>query len=106
MMLVEALRDDGYQPEEAANFAQAMEKLKSTGDQLSGAVIDLGLPDLPGEELVSAIRATKPDMPIILMTGFTDDHVVKRFSSTARIQILMKPFDPYILVDALRRLGI
>jgi PAS domain S-box-containing protein len=104
MMLVDALSDDGYQLEEASNCAQALEKLNSVAGRLSAAVIDLGLPDRPGDHLVSAIRAVKPDIPIILTTGHADSDLGKRFSADSRIRVLTKPFDPYLLVDALRRL--
>ncbi len=104
MMLVDALSDDGYRLEEAGSFAQALEKLDSIGGSLSGAVVDLGLPDQPGDLLVSAIRTIKPNIPIILTTGYSDRDTTKRFSADERIRILMKPFDPYLVVDALRRL--
>ena len=104
MMLVDALSNDGYQFEEATNFAEAMQKLDFIGDCLSGAVIDLGLPDQPGDKLVSRIRSIKPNIPIILMTGFVDNDVVQRFSADTRIKTFAKPFDPYHLLDALRRL--
>ena len=104
MMLADALSDDGYQLEEAASFAQAMDKLSSIAGSLSAAVVDLGLPDRPGDQLVSAIRATNPAIPIVLTTGCADSDVSERFSANERIVVLTKPFEPYHLVDVLRRL--
>ncbi len=105
-MLIEALSGDGYYPEEAATFAQATELIESIGDTLGGAVVDLGLPDQPGAELISRIRALKPDLPIVVTSGYVDHDAVEWLAQDARTKIVSKPFNPYLLADALRRLGI
>lgn len=104
MMLADALSDDGYQTEEASSFTQAMEKLRSIAGSFTAVVIDLGLPDRPGDQLVSAIREICPTMPVVLTTGRADSGIKEQFSPDERIVILTKPFEPYLLVDALRRL--
>lgn len=83
-----------------------MARFRALGERLAGAVIDLGLPDRSGEELVSAIRAVRPDLPIVLTTGLADQAVCRRFAADDRLQILSKPFDPRALIDGLRKLGV
>ena len=106
MFVVDALADMGCRAEEAASFGEALGKARRVGDGLAGAIIDLGLPDRPGDELVAEIRESRPHMPIVLATGFADPQLHQRFSEDARLQILTKPFDSDALRAALRRLGI
>jgi signal transduction histidine kinase/CheY-like chemotaxis protein len=106
MLVADTLADMGYQVEEATSFSEALAKTHHVGDQLAGAIIDLGLPDRSGDELVTEIRRLRPHMPIILATGFADADVHRRFAQDTWLQILTKPFDPSALTAALRRVGI
>lgn len=104
MLISDALAGKGCRVEEAANFAEAIEKLRTLDNKITAAIVDLGLPDRPGHELVSAIRALRPDIPVILATGFADDDVTRQFAKDKRLRVLTKPFEPTTLVDTLRQL--
>jgi signal transduction histidine kinase/DNA-binding response OmpR family regulator len=106
MLVVEALGERGLHIAEACNYHQAIAQIRSVGDQLAGAVVDLGLPDRPGGDLVAEIRALRPHIPIILATGYAGEDVRRRFASDAYIQVVGKPFDPDVLIDTLARLGV
>src|SRR5579883_253433 len=106
MVLIDSLVEEGFVAEEAANFEEAACKTRGFGDRLAAAIIDIGLPDRPGDELVSEIRALRPDLPIILATGYADEDLRRRFAADAQVEILAKPFDPRSLVAKLRALGV
>ncbi|TNM70197.1 response regulator transcription factor [Streptomyces sp. NP160] len=78
-------------------------------------VLDLGLPDLPGEQVLARIRASRPALPVIVLTAKdavsdrvanleagADDYVVKPFSFTellARVRArLRQPAQPSSVV--------
>jgi len=69
-------------------------------------MVDLGLPDRPGDELVDEIRALHPNMPIILATGYADEGVRNRFANVERLQMLTKPFSADDLNTALKGMGL
>jgi PAS domain S-box-containing protein len=96
------LAADGYRLDEAASFAQAVEILQMLDTPLDGAVIDLGLPDQPGEELVPIIRRMGRDIPVILMSGNIVSERDSRFSDYGRVHILPKPFDAEAFLNILR----
>jgi len=69
------------------------------------ALIDIGLPVMSGLELARRIRTTRPDMPIAVMTGYSeisvqkdladiDQHLLKPFSRDALVQVLEALLDP------------
>ncbi|GAB1716924.1 MAG: hypothetical protein NTAFB05_19660 [Nitrobacter sp.] len=106
MFVVDALTEAGCLTEEAGNFAEAMTKMQDIGDSLAGAIIDLGLPDKPGDELALEIRKLRPDLPIVLATGLADERVYRQFGSDGHVRVLTKPFEPMRLIATLRDLGI
>jgi signal transduction histidine kinase/CheY-like chemotaxis protein len=106
MLVVDTLTERGCLAVEAASFREALQKFTSIGDQLAGAIIDLGLPDKPGDDLVREIRASKPDLPILLATGYGTNTIRERLAQDARLQVLAKPFDSDGIATALQRFGL
>lgn len=106
MLVVEVVEQGGLQAEEAGCFDEALTKIRSVGDKLAAAIIDLGLPDRSGDELVADIRAARPTLPIILATGYASEDLRQRFAHDAFLQIVGKPFDPEALMDTLTRFGV
>ncbi|MGY3609191.1 MULTISPECIES: response regulator [unclassified Bradyrhizobium] len=104
--LVDGLAEHGLQAETAASFKEALAKFQSSSEHLVAAVVDLGLPDRPGDELVPAFRALRPNLPVILTTGYAKDDVRARFAEDACLDILTKPFDANELTNILRKYGI
>jgi DNA-binding response OmpR family regulator len=99
------LRRSGYEPIEAENGAEALEKLKVNPD-ICLALLDVMLPDIDGFEVCRRIRAEDSRVGIIMLsargqemdkiTGLVsgaDDYVTKPFSTaelTARIDALYR----------------
>ncbi|MCA6125779.1 response regulator [Bradyrhizobium sp. WSM 1704] len=104
--LIDELAEFGLQAEAAASFKDALTKFQCISEQLAAAIVDLGLPDRPGDELIPAIRAVRSTLPIILTTGYAKDDVRERFAQDAYLAILTKPFNSHDLVNALQRFGI
>lgn len=104
--LVDGLAELGLQVETAATFKEALAKFQGSSERLAAAVVDLGLPDRPGDELIPVIRALRPNLPVVLTTGYAKDDVRARFATYAHLEILTKPFDSKDVLGALKRFGI
>jgi CheY-like chemotaxis protein len=100
------LTDLGCEVWEAGSSAEAQAKLHEARDGISAAIIDLGLPDRPGRELVAEIRAARPRLPIVLTTGYVDETVRRQVADDRMTIIVDKPYQPHDLGAALERLGI
>lgn len=105
MFIADVLADAGCVALEASSASEGLAKFQDE-HELAGAIIDLGLPDRRGDELVADIRAIRPDLPIVLATGYADDNLRRRFARDDRLMVLSKPFKPDSLSSALRRFGI
>ena len=106
MVLAQTLAEMGCQVEEAATGGAALDRFTAVGETLSGAIVDLGLPDLNGDDVVRQMRLTRPDLPVILASGYTDSDLRQRWSSAPLVQILQKPYQPNDVRAALERLGV
>lgn len=61
----------GYQVAEAASGLEAIELL-SHGTPLDLLIADLDMPELTGDEMVRRIRAARPDLKVLYVTGHID----------------------------------
>ncbi len=104
MVAVDALDELGFHVLEAASAAQALQLADDNKGQINVALIDLGLPDLPGEKLVSELRSLYPRLPIIVASGRGADSVDAGLQSLSNLIMLPKPYDFDDLRAAIERL--
>ncbi len=87
----------GLQVAVAATAAEALQLIETLGPGLGAAIIDIGLPDTPGDQLVAPIRAALPKLPIVIATGFSETEFGRRFQDDERVRVIGKPFDAPLL---------
>lgn len=66
-------------------------------------VTDLKLPDLDGMEIVRALRSRRPDVAIVVITGYGSVESAVEASRLGVSAYIEKPFTPKELADAVRR---
>jgi CheY-like chemotaxis protein len=96
--------DKGFPVVMTTTAAEALQAIEEPQSRFCAAVIDVGLPDTPGDELVPLIRSTLPDLPIVIATGFSEAEVGRRFLHDVRVRVIGKPFDGSHLFSALNSL--
>ena len=82
----------------------AVEVLREDPDGIDAVLLDLGLPRMGGAETFTALRAIRPDLPVILMSGHTEEWIASQLAGRERIQRLPKPFRADALEQRLRAL--
>jgi CheY-like chemotaxis protein len=108
MFAVDALEDAGFAIAEAANAGDALKLLLQAGahESISAVVVDLGLPDRPGDQLAAEIRRQRPDLPILIASGRSEKELKERFAIDERVAIMVKPYTGPMLLQALQSLGV
>lgn len=106
MFAVDALEDAGFQVDQAANGAEALALLTKFVNEISAVVIDLGLPDRPGDEVATQMRTIRADVPILIASGRSEKELRERFTLTGRVGVMVKPFTGPMLVAALENIGV
>jgi CheY-like chemotaxis protein len=102
MMVVQGLRDYGYEPEEAATAAEAVELVRASKRPFDAVIVDLGLPDRRGDALMEELRELVPDLPILIASGYDEAELEQRIRGKPRLATLSKPYDVASLHAALR----
>ncbi|MFC1592024.1 ATP-binding protein [Thermodesulfobacteriota bacterium] len=72
-VVAKTLRDSQYEVVEAACAEDALEVFEKDSDSFSLVLSDVVLPNMNGVELIEALLALRPDIRIILTSGYTDD---------------------------------
>ncbi|MGF7148002.1 signal transduction histidine kinase/ActR/RegA family two-component response regulator [Sphingomonas zeicaulis] len=93
----EMLRSLGHQVIEAGGGAEALRTLMTTSD-IDLVITDYKMPRMDGAELADRIRADRPDMPLLLISGYTG-----AADPIADMPRLNKPFGLAELAEALRQ---
>src|SRR5262245_48392548 len=65
---------------------------------------DLMLPDRPGTELISGIHSTRPELPVVAITGYATTVQNVRAMEAGASDFLAKPFDEQELLAVVRRM--
>ncbi|MBX7247869.1 MAG: response regulator [Caulobacteraceae bacterium] len=103
MIAEEALLSLGFQAQSARNGAEALEALGSFAPNL--AVVDVGLPDMRGDELSRRMRALDANLSIIVASGYDEAELSAKFADDDKVAILPKPYTEGDLARAARSLG-
>jgi CheY-like chemotaxis protein len=101
-VLEEGLLDAGFEVLPARDGEAALE-LVTAGAGFDVLLTDLRMPRLDGRELIARLRARRPDLPVVVMTGFPpNDGSAGLHDGSAPLRLLTKPFDLGKLVTAIR----
>ncbi len=63
-------------------------------------VTDVVMPKLGGPELISALRERRPDLPVLFMSGYRENHTLDAVIESEHTGFLPKPFTPGVLLSA------
>ena len=82
---------------------EALELFKKDPHQYDLVLTDLIMPQLTGDKLVLEVIAIRPDMPVIITSGFTDTIDNDKFKQISNKAFISKPFQPQELAKTVRQ---
>jgi CheY-like chemotaxis protein len=105
-IVVRVLRQEGFEVLEAADGTEALAligQLQAAG-RLHLVVTDLAMPLMGGRELAERLRAAGDEVPLLFISGYTDEEIERLGLVAAGDDVLRKPFSPTVLGDRVRQL--
>lgn len=99
-MLREALGRRGFQVLTASDGRRALEIFQQTPD-LQAVVLDIKMPGLSGLEACRAMHSLRPEVPILLSTGFSEVDTDRQAIELGAFAVLHKPFRVGALTERL-----
>jgi PAS domain S-box-containing protein len=100
------LRDFGFATIPAVDGREALDIMERTGNNVTAVLLDISMPRIGGQETLRRIRAMRPDLPVIMMSGYTEEAVAAQFDrqGPGLTMFLQKPFLAEDLAEVLRRI--
>lgn len=97
--VMRALNSRGHAVDAATNGLDGLQMMLTGEPEV--IILDLGLPDVPGERLLGMIRAVS-DVPVIVATARDDEGLIVRLLDQGADDYIVKPFDPAQLEARMR----
>jgi two-component system KDP operon response regulator KdpE len=91
---------EGYAISEAGNAKDAIAQVKAERPDL--ILLDLGLPDMPGHDLLRQWREDRVDLPILILSSRTDEAGIVKALELGADDYVTKPFGMKELVARIR----
>jgi PAS domain S-box-containing protein len=83
----------GYKVDATTSPIEALERFRSRPDQFDLVITDLTMPKMTGDKLVQEILNIRPDIPVILCTGFSEKIDEKKANAIGAADYIEKPLD-------------
>jgi signal transduction histidine kinase/ActR/RegA family two-component response regulator len=103
MLSEETLAQLGYEPTGFESSVAALKAFRDDPGRFDVVITDETMPDMTGIELAREIRRMRPDIPVILMSGYSGTQLAERAHAAGIGEILRKPLESRDLADALAR---
>jgi CheY-like chemotaxis protein/two-component sensor histidine kinase len=104
--LVEIIRDIlekfGYRVDTHHNPLAALDHFKSSPDDFDMVITDMSMPHMTGEQFARQIFEIRPEMPVILCTGYNEDLTEEKALAMGLRAVLNKPVNLRDLVTGVR----
>jgi two-component system cell cycle sensor histidine kinase/response regulator CckA len=96
------LERHGYKVLEAANGQDALALVTSRQTEIHLVLSDMVMPGMGGMELADRVRALLPTLPVLLMTGYTEEAITRAGERPRDEQIIEKPFTLSAMLEKVR----
>lgn len=102
-MTMRRLENLGYQVTSKTNSKEALELFSSQSDSFDIIISDQTMPELTGEELAKKLLEIRPNVPIIICTGYSSKMDEEKAKSIGISAFIMKPVDKGELAKTIRQ---
>lgn len=95
------LEAEGYAAKIMNDPVAALNYFNENTDEFDLVITDQVMPDLTGVELTESILKVQPDIPVILITGYSETISAENAASFGVKQFFLKPINEKKLLDAI-----
>jgi CheY-like chemotaxis protein len=92
----------GYEVETASSGREGLEKYQEARGAIRLVILDLLMPGLSGEDVFYRLREINPDQRVLIVSGFSSEHVVQRILHDGGRDFIQKPFSIEVLSEKVR----
>lgn len=101
-MVQTGLKRNGYTVLAASNGREAVRFAEKHPGNIELLLTDLVMPGMSGRQVAEAVSTIRPDIRVLVMSGYTDDEQIRHSVRESTRPFLQKPFTPAVLSHKLR----
>lgn len=90
-----------YQCQTASTAEEALRKLEA--QRFDVVLTDISMPGLSGRDLLSRVLSLYPDLPVIIVSGLSDQDQAQSLISRGAFDYLLKPFRLEVVEESVKR---
>jgi len=98
-----ALTQSGFSVLVAHDGQEALDVFQSRADEITAVVLDVTMPRMDGEETFRALRLIRPDVRVLMSSGYSEQHAMAHFTGERLMGFIQKPYLSKALVEKLRQ---
>ena len=92
----------GYDVVISSGSLEALELFRSNPERFDLVITDMTMPNMTGKELVEKMTQIRPDIPVILCTGYSQETIVEPGQRRTVCKVLLKPLERSTLANTIR----
>jgi two-component system cell cycle sensor histidine kinase/response regulator CckA len=97
------LEDLGYEVDVSTCPVDALELVQTNPDKYHLVITDMIMPKMSGENLAKAIKKDRPDIPILLWTGYSENINADNIAEAGVSEVLLKPITLSHLANTIQK---
>ena len=87
-----ALERAGYKVIVADDGDTGVELFRLASHEVSLVILDMTMPRMSGEEALTRLREIRPDIPVIVSSGYNEVEIIRRFTTEGIAGFVQKPY--------------
>jgi CheY-like chemotaxis protein len=95
-------RSAGYEVVLAENGRHAVDLFRQRDGRFALVLLDLTMPVMGGPQTIRELKQIRPEVPVIISTGLTEETAMRRFAGTDIAGFIHKPYTLHALIDKIR----
>ncbi len=98
------LSQAGFRVFTASDGRRGVETFCQHAGEIDAVVLDLTMPEMSGEEVYNEIVLIRPDVRVILSSGYSESEAATRFAGKNLAGFIQKPYRPNVLIEKLNEI--
>jgi len=95
----DVLTSGGYRVLLACDGQEGVEVFRAHADEIDAVLLDMTMPIMGGPEAFRAMRAIRPNVPVVISSGYTESETVTQFAGDEPTSFIQKPYEAMALLE-------
>jgi two-component system, cell cycle sensor histidine kinase and response regulator CckA len=98
------LEKAGFTVMTAEDGRAGVQIFRTHADEIKAVLLDMTMPDISGEEVLRVIRTVRPDVRVVLSSGYNEQETISLFQGRGLAGFIQKPYKPMKLIEKVREI--